>query len=99
MALKKDKQKVLGETFDDARVKGFLEMEQREGFEFDFILLERAYRSMKADNFNTFVTFFIEAGHNINASNPEGLSLLQIINSHKQSNKYCAALKKGGAKN
>lgn len=98
MALKKDKQKVLGETFDDARVKGFLDINPRDGENTDFLLLERAYRSMKADNFATFVGFFLEAGHDINATSNKGMSLLRIINEHQQSSDYIAALKNGGAR-
>jgi hypothetical protein len=37
--LKKDKQKVLGEVFDDARVKSFLDYEAPAGVSTDFQLL------------------------------------------------------------
>jgi hypothetical protein len=97
MALKKDKQKVLGETFDDERVRTFLEPTSRNGFDGDYLLLERAYRGMKADNFETFLRFFNEAGHNINAQNPDGMTLLQIAQEHTQSADYVKALKAAGA--
>lgn len=98
MALKKDKQKVLGETFDEERVKGFLNIEPRKGFNTDFLLLERAYRGMKAENFHSFVSFFAEAGKDINACDPSGRNLLQIIQSHASSADYSSALKSAGAK-
>lgn len=98
MALKKDKQKVLGETFDDERVKGFLEITPIDGLNTDFLLLERAYRSMKADNFATFVGFFVDAGHDLNASNKEGQSLLSITQQHAHSEAYSSALINAGAK-
>lgn len=98
MALKKDKQKVLGETFDDERVKGFLEIEGRDGWNTDYLRLERAYRSMKADNFDTFIKFFCEAGFDINAKNKDDLSLLQVIHEHRNANDYADALKSAGAK-
>ena len=63
MALKKDKEKVLGEVFDDDRVRGFLEPYKREGFNSHYLLLERAYRGMKVENFATFIQFFVDAGH------------------------------------
>ena len=97
MALKKDKQKVLGETFDDERVRGFLNIEGRPGFNKDFLLLERAYRSMNADNFATFVNFFAEAEHDINAKNPLGQTLLEIMQDHPHSMEYRVALKDKGA--
>lgn len=98
MALKKDKQKVLGEVFDDERVRGFLEIDSIEGTNDDYRRLERAYRSMKTENFSTFVRFFAEAGYDINAKNDDGLNLLQVIQAHHSSKAYCEALKGAGAK-
>lgn len=98
MALKKDKQKVLGEVFDEARVRSFLTIDEQSGVSTDYRLLERAYRGMKADNFESFVTYFGEAGKDINAKNPQGLNLLQVIIEHTQSSAYCDALKKAGAR-
>ncbi len=98
MALKKDKQKVLGETFDDDRVRGFLEPCPRPGVNDDFALLERAYRGMKADNFSTFLTFFIEAGKDINSPNPGGDTLLSLVQTHSASSNYTQALIEKGAR-
>jgi len=97
MALKKDKQKVLGETFDDDRVRTFLAPVTRPGYNDDFVLLERAYRSMKADNFATFISFYVEAGHDINAQNPEGKTLLALVKQHRHSEDYAQALVQNGA--
>ena len=72
MTLKKDKQKVLGEVFDDERIKTFLLFEPPKGHNRDFHLLEKAYRGMKAENFATFVEFFVTEGHDINARNSDG---------------------------
>lgn len=98
MALKKDKQKVLGEVFDDERVKSFLIAEARDGVNLDYMLLERAYRGMKADNFKTFVSFFIDAGHDINSTDPQGNTFLQTISNQRLSDQYYDALKAHGAK-
>lgn len=98
MALKKDKQKVLGEHFDDERVKSFLTGEARGNEALDFTLLERAYRGMKTDNFATFVQFFTEAKHNINAHNAEGETFLATIENQRHAHKYISSLKQHGAK-
>lgn len=97
MTLKKDKQKVLGEVFDDERIKTFLDFEAPEGVNPDFHLLEKAYRGMKTENFDTFLGFFTEAGHDINSTNSNGNTLLAIIADHRQSNEYVDVLKKHGA--
>lgn len=83
MTLKKDKQKVLGEVFDDARLRTFLDHQPQGNTNADFHVLEKAYRGMHAENFATFVTFFLEAGRNINATNDSGQTLLQIVRTHR----------------
>lgn len=97
MALKKDKQKVLGEHFDDERIKTFLEYESPNDVSASYHLLEKAYRGMKADNFATFLGFFVEAGHDINAKNQDGVSFLSVVSQHRQAEDYIAALKANGA--
>lgn len=97
MALKKDKQKVLGEVFDDERIKTFLQFEAPEGVNPDFHLLEKAYRGMNIENFDTFLSFFVEDGHDINAQNPSGKTLLAIASEHRHGDEYVDALKKHGA--
>ena len=97
MSLKKDKQKVLGEVFDDERVKSFLDYLAPEGVSRDFHLLEKAYRGMNIDNFVSFVVFFKQAGYDLNAINPDGLNMVQIMNQHKQGLEYAKAMMAAGA--
>jgi len=97
MALKKDKQKVLGEVFDDDRLKSFFNIQPPEGVDANFHILEKAYRGMGEDNFTTFVQFYVEAGRDINVTNPDGKTLLQIIETHPHAGAYIEALKGQGA--
>ncbi len=97
MSLKKDKQKVLGETFDDARIKTFLDLEAYGETNPDFHVLEKAYRGMKADNFATFVGFFLEQKRDINAVGPEGKTILTIVREHRHGGDYEETLVKAGA--
>ncbi len=97
MALKKDKQKVLGEHFDDERIKGFLDIEPPAGVNADFHVLEKAYRGMIGENFATFVKFFVAAGRDINATNPEGRTLLSLAKEHRHGEEYIEALVAAGA--
>jgi hypothetical protein len=98
MALKKDKQKVLGEMLDDQRIKRFLDYEAPKGVDADFHVLEKAYRGMRAENFMTFLHFFTAAKRNLHATNPEGKSLLDIVSTHRHADDYVAALKEHLAK-
>jgi len=97
MALKKDKQKVLGENFTDERIKTFLNLEPYGDLNADYHVLEKAYRGMKAGNFTSFIKFFNEAGRDINATNQDGVTLLQVAQQHRHGEDYVAALKTGGA--
>ena len=92
MSLKKDKEKVLGEVFDDARVKSFLNYQAPDGVSTDFHLLEKAYRGMNIDNFVTFLTFFKEAGRDLKATNPKGKTLIEIATEHGHGKAYVQAL-------
>jgi hypothetical protein len=92
MSLKKDKQKVLGEVFDDERVKSFLDFQAPNGVSTDFHLLEKAYRGMNIDNFVTFLNFFKQAGYDLNATNPDGKTLKQIAGEHGHGADYITAL-------
>ena len=94
--LKKDKEKVLGEVFDDERVKSFLDYLPPAGVDRDFHLLEKAYRGMNIDNFETFLNYFREAGYNLNATNPDGKTLAQIASEHGHGDDYVLALKAAG---
>ena len=97
MSLKKDKQKVLGEVFDDDRIRPFLQFVPPAGVDRDFHLLEKAYRGMKAENFDTFVGMFLAEGRDINAKNPEGKSLLDIVSQHRHGDDYADILRAHGA--
>lgn len=97
MSLRKDKEKVLGEIFDEERIKTFLQYPAPAGINADFHLLEKAYRGMRGENFSTFVKLFVEAGHDLNAVGPEGKTFLQTIKNHRNGEEYIIALQAAGA--
>jgi hypothetical protein len=98
MALKKDKKKVIGEHFDDERIRSFLAYLPPEGVNADFHVLEKAYRGMIPENFATFVKFYVEEGRDVNATDPQGRTLLQQIEGHRYGEEYADALRNAGAK-
>lgn len=97
MALKKDKEKVLDEVWTQERVKDFLNVKPAEDVEADFHVLLKAYQSMRLENFEEFVGFFVAEGRNINAKGPDGLTVLAIISEHRISTEYANILKANGA--
>lgn len=98
MSLRKDKEKVLGEIFDEARIRTFLDFTAPEGVNTDYYLLEKAYRGMRGENFSTFVRLFVEAGRDLNAQGPEGKTFLQVVKTHRNGEEYAQALEAVGAK-
>lgn len=97
MSLRKDKEKVLGEIFDEARIKTFLDYTAPAEVNEDFHLLEKAYRGMRGENFSTFVRLFVESGRDINAIGPEGKTFLQTVKTHRNGEEYLLALTDAGA--
>ena len=95
--MKKDKQKVLGEVFDEDRVRGFLTQDAPAGVSPDFHCLERAYRGMKVENFKSFIGYFVEEGRNLNATNDQGRTLLSLIQEHRRSIEYAQIMEQAGA--
>ena len=97
MALKKDKEKVLDEVWTEDRVKDFLNVKPAEDVEADFHVLLKAYQSMRLENFEEFVAFFVAEGRNVNAKGPDGNTVLSIIKAHKKSGDYAKTLEENGA--
>lgn len=97
MALKKDKEKVLDEVWTQERVKDFLNVKPAEEVEADFHVLLKAYQSMRLENFEEFVGFFVADGRDINAKGPDGNTVLSIISEHRNSTDYAEILKANGA--
>ena len=94
--LKKDKIKVIDETLDDDKVRRFMLLEPRDGEEKNFHILLMAYRGLNEVDFERFITFFREDNLNINSTNREGKTILQVIKNHVRSQSYINSLKSGG---
>ena len=95
--MRKDKEKVLDEVWTEDRVKSFLDVRSHDEVERDFHMLLKAYQSMRDEDFAKFLNFFTGAGHNINATNPAGETVLSIVCKHHNSGAYADLLKQAGA--
>lgn len=88
---------VVGEEWDDAKIKSFLELQPRDGEAPDFHILIKAYQGMVPEAFSRFVHFFVEAGHDLNEKNEHGETILDIVSQHRNSAEYAQALEEAGA--
>ncbi|HEY9032368.1 MAG TPA: PA4642 family protein [Pseudomonadales bacterium] len=89
---KKDKQKVIDEVWTEEHIRSFLTIEPPAGEDADFHALYTAYKSMRLDDFETFLQLFADAGRNFQAVGQQGHSVIDIMRQHRQSNGYASAL-------
>ena len=95
--MRKDKAKVLDEQWDDARVAGFLQPRPGDGERPDHRLLLRAYQGMRDEDFARFVALFVAAGRDLNATGPDGRTVLDEVREHRYGAPYAAILTAAGA--
>ena len=65
MAERKDKKKVVGEPMTDEQIKVFLDFPPEEGENPDFHVLLKAYRALRAEDFERFVAFLSVPTHRV----------------------------------
>ena len=94
MALKKDKEKVIDPVWGEERIREFLDLQAPAGQNADFHKLQKAYQSMRAEDFDTFVGFFVEAGGDLQAKNQMGQSIVETISDHRYSQPYLESINK-----
>ena len=90
--------KVEDEQWSDERIRGFLSLKPQDETSVDYHILLQAYHHMTAAFFDRFISMFVEAGHNLNASSLDGETILQRISEHNSSSEYVETLKRNGAK-
>lgn len=95
--MRPDKTKVVDEVWDDARIESFLHKapmgDERSA---DYSALLYAYRSMRPDDFATFIGMFLGAGRDINAKSNHGETLLATIRDHRHGAPFRTILEKAG---
>jgi len=96
--MKKDKQKVIDEVWDDARVRSFLDknVPRQSSVPFpgdpDFYVLRHAYQSMRAEDFGRFLDFYTADGRDVRARDNRGRTLAEIIVRHANSGRFVELL-------
>ena len=96
--MKKDKQKVIDEVWDDARILSFLDknVPRQSGLPFpgdpDFHVLRHAYQSMRAEDFGRFLDVYTADGRDVRARDNKGRTLAQVIAGHANSARFVELL-------
>ena len=95
--MRKDKEKVIDEVWTEDHVRSFLRARPHDGSNEDFHMLLKAYQSMRASDFELFVSFFRDEGRDLNATGREGRTVLEIVSTHRHGKEYAEILMTAGA--
>lgn len=95
--MRKDKEKVVDEVWTEEHIKSFLNVKSHDGSAEDFHMLLKAYQSMRASDFELFVSFFCNDGRDLSTTSKDGRTVLEIISSHRHGAQYANILKTSGA--
>lgn len=93
---RKDKKKVIGEPMTDEQIRFFLDRQPEDGLEQDFYRLQRAYRSLRLEDFERFLVFFTEQGGKVDTPDNQNRTLKDIISSHQLQQEYAELLERFG---
>ncbi|SET31336.1 hypothetical protein SAMN04487962_10745 [Marinobacter segnicrescens] len=94
-----EKPKVIGEEWSDERVKSFLFLSPFDArTNPDHYVLIKAYEAMRAEDFERFLGFFVEAGRDVNARDENGETMLDHVARHRRMTAYAEALEAAGAR-
>ncbi|WP_339843787.1 PA4642 family protein [uncultured Halopseudomonas sp.] len=96
--MRKDKEKVIGEPMTDEQIAAFLTARPYAGESVEQHMLTRAYRGLRAHDFERFIEMFKQQGFDLNAADAQGNSFLQTIREHAQGEDYVVALERAGAR-
>lgn len=94
----KDKEKVIDEVWNEARIAEFLDAKPAAGIDADFHALLKAYQAMRAEDFEIFVGLFKGQGRDLNAQDPQGRTLLSYVREHRNSGEFVDILERNGVR-
>lgn len=89
--MKKDKEKVFDEVWNDERIAQFLDVIPPVGVDRDYHQIIKAYQSMRLNDFETFVDMMKADGRNLSAEH-NGVSASAIMGQHKHGSDYAKVL-------
>jgi len=86
--MRPDKQKVIDEVWDDARIESFLHKEPLGDEDGDYSVLLTAYRAMRPADFERFLALYVAAGCDPAALGRRGETLRQTIAGHRRAEPF-----------
>ncbi|BCE00529.1 PA4642 family protein [Marinicellulosiphila megalodicopiae] len=90
--MKKDKVRVEEEVFSQSQIESYLECKTYDEADAQFVMLEKAYRSMPLEHFEKFLDVFLAKGYNLNAKNVDGQTISELMIPNKAFQDYLNAI-------
>lgn len=91
--MRKDKKQVIGEEISDDSIRLFLGVEPADDTPPSLHKLVKAYRSLRIDDFEKFLTFFKDAGYDLDAKDARGNDFIALIQDQRLAEPYIEAVK------
>ena len=91
--MRKDKKQVIGDEIGDDPIKLFLAFEPVDGTSPSLHKLVKAYRGLRIDDFEKFLTFFKDAGYDLDAKDAQGNDFIALIQDQRLAEPYVEAVK------
>ncbi|KTC32052.1 MAG: PA4642 family protein [Pseudomonas sp.] len=92
--MRKDKKQVIGDEIGDEQVKLFLDFEPVDATSPSLHKLIKAYRGLRIDDFERFLGFFVEAGHDLDGKDEQGRTFVELIRDQRNAADYIELMDK-----
>ncbi|MEX5610139.1 PA4642 family protein [Pseudomonas protegens] len=86
--MRKDKKQVIGDEISDEQIKLFLDFEPVDATSPSLHKLIKAYRGLRIDDFERFLTFFVEAGFDLDGKDEHGQTFIDLIRDQRNAADY-----------
>jgi hypothetical protein len=92
--MRKDKKQVIGDEIGDAQIKLFLDFEPVDATSPSLHKLIKAYRGLRVDDFGRFLTFFKEAGYDLDGKDEHGNDFIALTRNQRNAEEYIELIEK-----
>ncbi|WHS59411.1 PA4642 family protein [Pseudomonas sp. G2-4] len=92
--MRKDKKQVIGDEIGDEQIKLFLNFEPIDATSPSLHKLIKAYRGLRTHDFERFLTFFVEAGYDLNGKDEQGNDFVAQVRDQRNAEEYIELIEK-----
>ena len=92
--MRKDKKQLIGDEIGDEQIKLFLDFEPVDATSPSLHKLIKAYRGLRIDDFERFLTFFVAAGYDVDGKDEQGQTFVDQIRDQRNAAEYIELIDK-----